>query len=129
MRSRLLFTLTALLLQTSLCLAEQAVSADHELASACRKAARMIIGRNGVTRAQADLLAETYFQIYYGSCGGALRAQQHERYWSAPILVGPAGVEDGAIRVDRITGAVSHPGKPTVYPKDFPHALSREYSH
>jgi len=88
----------------------------------------MRIVPSGVTRAQANLLADTYFQIYLGQCGGAEPVQQTKGYWSAPVVVGYAGVRDGALRIDSSTGAVSYRDKPTLHPKDFPRAFLREYS-
>jgi hypothetical protein len=124
-----LLALTLFALQLTDGSAQQPFAYTRELDAACRKAAHLRIGPEGISTAQADLLADTYFQVYFGLCGGPERPQQHVHYWSVPILVGYAGARVGAIRIDRFTGATSYPGKPTVYPKDFPHALSREYPH
>jgi hypothetical protein len=86
----------------------------------------MKVGLHGVTREQADSLADMYFQIYFGACGGPERAQLRNHYWNVPILIGYAGARAGAIHVSRSAGAVSYPGKPTLYPRDFPRALSLE---
>lgn len=100
-----------------------------ELGGACQKIANMTIGPTGVSRAQANLLADTYFRIYLGGCGGTEPAQQMKDYWRAPVVVGFGAVHDGALRIDRLTGAVSYRGHPTLHPKDFPNAFLREYSH
>ena len=129
MTPRLFAATASILLVASLEAAPPASVYYPELRVACQKIARMSMGPAGVTRAQANLLADTYFQIYLGQCGGAEPVQQMKGYWSAPVVVGYAGVRDGALRIDRLTGAVSYRDRPTLYPKDFPRAFSREYSH
>ena len=109
--------------------APSACAADPELAAKCEKIAHMRIGSSGVTRAQADLLADAYFRIYLGGCGGPETAQRMNGYWKVATVVGYGGAPDEPFRIDRANGKVSCRGKPTLLPKDFPSAFVREYSH
>jgi hypothetical protein len=128
MTQRLFATICAVLLGGSLLAAKPAYLDFPEIRASCEKVAHMRIGPSGVTRTQADLLADTYFQIFLGQCGGSGPVQQMRDHWSAPVVVGIAGAHDGALRIDRFTGAVSYHRKPTLLPKDFPSAFFREYS-
>jgi hypothetical protein len=129
MTPRLFVAVAILLVAISLRAAPQAYTYYPQIRAACEKIAHMKIGRDGVTRAQADLLADTYFRIYLGGCGGPDPAQSKNGYWSAPVVVGYAGSHEGAFRIDQLTGAVSYRDRPTLYPKDFLRAFLREYSH
>jgi hypothetical protein len=125
-----MFVATAtMLVAVSLKAAPPAYTYYPHIRAACEKIAHMRIAPSGVTRGQANLLADTYFQIYLGQCGGAEPVQAMKGYWSAAVIVGYAGVREGAFRIDRLTGAVSYRGRPSLYPKDFPHAFLQEYSH
>ena len=129
MTPRLFAAAATMLVAVSLRAAAPAYTYYPHIRAACEKIAHMRIGSDGVTRAQANLLADAYFQIYLGGCGGAEPVQSMKGHWSAPVIVGYAGVRDGAFRIDRLTGAVSYRGRPTLYPKDFPRAFLQEYSH
>ena len=84
-----------------------------------QKAARIVIGSEGVTRQQAELLAEVYFYSEVNGCGGPLAPQKRDKDWMVPVLVGPAGSRAGALRIRGSTGAVSYPGHRTLLPEDF----------
>jgi hypothetical protein len=129
MTSRVFAAAATMLVAVSLRAGPPAYTYYPDIRAACEKIAHMRIGPGGVTRAQANLLADTYFQIYLGQCGGAEPVQQMKGFWNAPVVVGYAGVRDGALRIDRPTGVVSYRDKPTLLPKDFPHAFLREYAH
>jgi hypothetical protein len=95
MTPRLVVAIASMLLFTSLRAAPPAYVYYPDLRAACQKIARMSIGPAGVTRAQANVLADTYFQIYLGQCGGAEPVRQIKGFWSAPVVAGYAGVRDG----------------------------------
>src|SRR5438128_2079990 len=98
----------ALLLLPLRCDAQQAFADTSDLRTACRQAAGLKIGRDGVNRQQAEFLAGTYFKIYFGLCGGPVDPTRLDRTgWSIPIAVGYGGAREGAISVDRTTGSVS----------------------
>ena len=90
-------------------------------------AAHIIVGPHGITRAQACTLSLAYFFRCINLCGGPDQPVEHEGYWSAEAVVGYMPTSRGFIRVDKNTGAVSFPGKPTLLPKDF--ATSSQHGH
>jgi len=83
-----------------------------------QRAARVVLS-DGISRDEAELLATAYFQRYVSGCGGIGALADHGGYWTAQTRIGYAGTPGVPIRVDKRTGAISHDGKPTVYPKDF----------
>jgi hypothetical protein len=94
-------------------------SVDPYLQGQRQKAAHIAIGREGVTRKQAELLAEVYFFSEVNGCGGPDAPVKRGRDWIVPVRVGYAGALAGALRIHGSTGAVSYAGHPTRLPKDF----------
>jgi hypothetical protein len=108
-------------------LSASAVSAlaapDPYLVQQRQKATRIIIGSEGVTRQQAELLAEVYFFSEVNGCGGPDSPHKRGRDWIVPVRIGPAGAPAGALRISGSSGAVSYKGYPTLLPRDFKKAL------
>jgi hypothetical protein len=68
---------------------------------------------NEISADRAWKLAQTYYMRYFGDCGGVGEIVARGGSWDAPVHFGYAGTFEGYIHVDRHTGAVSYPGRPT----------------
>src|SRR5207248_10120262 len=64
-------------------------------------------------------LATTYIMQYISLCGVVEAPISRATYWELPIHVGQAAQPAGAIQVDKRSGTVSYPQRPTATPQSL----------
>ena len=93
--------------------AEPAVSAADEIDGVKATAGEVVIA-DGVDKGEAAILAENYFSMYLGSCGGVELPIEKGDYWESGVVAGIAGERLEPIIIEKKTGRISWAGGPTI---------------